>query len=942
MKKIFTSFLMSLMAIAAFAQVSVSGTAVDSETKEGLIGASVLLEGTSKGNITDFDGSFAIENVAPGTYSLVISYVGYITKKMEITVASSPVDLGELTIGPDAIGLSAVNVVASIAVDRKTPVAVSSISAEEIELKLGSQEFPEILKTTPSVYATKSGGGFGDARVNVRGFNQRNVAVLINGIPINDMENGWVYWSNWAGLSDVTRTMQLQRGLGASKLAINSVGGTMNLITKTSDMERGGKIFARMGNDGYRKIGATISTGLTDKGWAFTFSGSRTVGDGYVDATWINAWSYFGSISKNFGDNHQLVLTVIGAPQRHGQRSFREKLSTYVNVGDANGDGKIDEKDETDQEYTNFINDHKAGDFDRKESLGSIRYNSDWGYKGGKIFNIRENFYHKPQIALNHNWTISSKAFLVTSLYYSTGRGGGTGDRGRIGGKGTWGYRDENGIIRVDDIVRWNSGRAALDGIAPNVNTKFGYVGGERNGLIRRASMNEHNWVGGLSTLKMNLSDNLELLAGVDIRQYRGLHYRRVVDLLGNDFWQVIGNDNVKPGDANYVTVDGNGNGNIDWWESGKLVKADEGQFTIKDKGNKFGYDNDGIVGWQGAFAQLEYTTPGDKLTVFGAGSVSNTSYAREDRFNYVIDAPQISDRESDDFNLVKTKSYNFLGYNAKLGANFNIDAQNNVFINGGYYSKAPNFDGAFPTFNNKDVNADADNETITAAEIGYGFKSHMISAKLNGYYTKWEDRTLLKYNTETETFDNILGIDALHTGIELELVVEPTSELTLSAMASVGSWEWQNDVTSIRLDDNNQPIDTLNVYTTGLKVGDAPQTTVAFGAKYKFKNGLAIDLDFFHYADLYADFEPTSRVDKPTDSNNNNQPLKLPSYQLLDAGITYGFDWNDTYVRFRLNVNNVLDKLYIAEARDSKTLVGARGFFGFGRTWNLGVTFKF
>lgn len=94
------------------------------------------------------------------------------------------------------------------------------------------------MKMTPGVYATKQGGGFGDSRINVRGFDQKNVAVMINGIPVNDMENGWVYWSNWSGLSDATRTMQVQRGLGASKLAINSVGGTINIITKTTDAKK--------------------------------------------------------------------------------------------------------------------------------------------------------------------------------------------------------------------------------------------------------------------------------------------------------------------------------------------------------------------------------------------------------------------------------------------------------------------------------------------------------------------------------------------------------------------------------------------------------------------------------------------------------------------------------------------------------------------------------
>ena len=110
----------------------------------------------------------------------------------------------------------------------ETPVAVSTIRAEDIALKLSTQEFPEILKSTPGVYATKSGGGFGDGRINLRGFNSENVAVMINGVPQNDMENGWVYWSNWDGVGDATSSIQMQRGLSAVNLATPSIGGTMN------------------------------------------------------------------------------------------------------------------------------------------------------------------------------------------------------------------------------------------------------------------------------------------------------------------------------------------------------------------------------------------------------------------------------------------------------------------------------------------------------------------------------------------------------------------------------------------------------------------------------------------------------------------------------------------------------------------------------------------
>ncbi|MBR9920576.1 MAG: TonB-dependent receptor [Bacteroidetes bacterium] len=926
MKKLFTTlfFLLSVIAVG-LSQGSVTGTIVDDETDEALIGATLFIKGGDIGTVTDIDGNFRLANIPAGEQTLVVSYTGYATQEIPVTVGSGNVDLGVVRMGFDAIGLKEVSVIASIAVDRRTPVAASTIGSAEIEAKVGNQEFPEVLKTTPSIYATKGGGGFGDSRINVRGFDQRNTAVMINGIPVNDMENGWVYWSNWAGLADVTRTIQVQRGLGASKLAINSVGGTINLITKTTDMNRGGSVFTNVGNDGYLKYGLTLSTGRTEKGWAFTVSGSRTTGNGYVDATYIDAWSYFASIAKELGTDHQLVFTAFGAPQRHGQRSFRSPLNQLVPTdgADANGDGEV-----TDEEYTDLIASSNAGDFDDRNTIGSIRYNSDWGYLNGEIFNFRENFYHKPQMALNWYWTPSSRTLLTTSAYLSFGRGGGSGDRGSIDGRGYWGFRDGNGLVRVDDIVAWNQGTDGLEGFPDkgNVdNPNYGYVAGERNGLIRRASMNEHNWYGVLSSLNTELTDNLNLIVGVDIRQYEGLHYRRVKDLLGNDIW-------LDPRDVNNqdVSIDINDDGEIEGWETGGLVEEDPGDFDGTEQSQKINYDNDGIVGWQGGFAQLEYTA--GLVNVFIGGSVSNTSYQRVERFLYPIDT-----------DLSTSDRYNFLGYNAKAGGNLNLNEHNNVFVNAGIYSRAPNFDVVFPNFNNEDVFPDAANEKVLAFEAGYGFITNGFKANLNAYYTQWDDKTLFRsyndLNTGEPFYANIPGLSAVHQGIELEFSSSPFSGFFVNGSMSLGDWEWKNNVEAFISDDNNTIIDTVNVFADGLKVGDAAQFTGYLGVGYEFDFGLNIDFDGFYYDNLYAQFDPAGRT-SPDDAGV--QALQLPAYMLLNGGLGYTIDISGVTARFRLNVYNILDELYIVETNDASTLAASGGFFGFGRTWSAGVKLEF
>ena len=115
---------------------------------------------------------------------------------------------------------------------RETPVAISELTAGDIEAKLGNKEFPEVLKNTPGVWATPEGGGYGDAKINMRGFKAPNVAVLVNGVPMNDMEWGGIYWSNFAGLSGVTSSMQTQRGLGAA-----IISAPLSAVLSTSPQE---------------------------------------------------------------------------------------------------------------------------------------------------------------------------------------------------------------------------------------------------------------------------------------------------------------------------------------------------------------------------------------------------------------------------------------------------------------------------------------------------------------------------------------------------------------------------------------------------------------------------------------------------------------------------------------------------------------------------------
>src|SRR5210317_1226328 len=262
-----------------FAQ-SVMGTVYDSNSRP-LEGANVVLVGTGLGDIANEAGAYSMISVPAGSYELTASFIGYSPITKTIVVGGEDV-MTHFILEVGGLALSDVEVLASRA-SVTTPVAYTNVTKEEFETRLGSQDIPMILNTTPSVYATQQGGGAGDARINIRGFNQRNIAVMINGVPQNDMENGWVYWSNWDGVGDTAASIQVQRGLSAVNLATPSIGGTMNIITDPTQQDAGVYYKTEMGSGNFQKQTLYANTGLIDDKFALTVGGVRKTGDGIVD-----------------------------------------------------------------------------------------------------------------------------------------------------------------------------------------------------------------------------------------------------------------------------------------------------------------------------------------------------------------------------------------------------------------------------------------------------------------------------------------------------------------------------------------------------------------------------------------------------------------------------------------------------------------------------------
>ena len=146
----------------------VRGAVTDATTGEPLIQAAIMYgsDGSNKGTLTDFDGNYSVE-LAPGEYTLKISYVGYEAAEKTVSVYAGATLVVNFKM--KTILLQEAEVVSDIAIERETPVAFSNIKPLQIQEELGSQPIPMILNSTPGVYATQAGSDDNGPSISIRG-----------------------------------------------------------------------------------------------------------------------------------------------------------------------------------------------------------------------------------------------------------------------------------------------------------------------------------------------------------------------------------------------------------------------------------------------------------------------------------------------------------------------------------------------------------------------------------------------------------------------------------------------------------------------------------------------------------------------------------------------------------------------------------------------------
>ena len=910
MRLLFFGLLFALSGVSFGQQIGkISGVAQMSPGEVFVAGAKITLlkQGAAMARVaTDDLGTYEFPNIPFGSYQIMFTLP--LTDTIRFAIQLNQVSLVQNFTIRATQEVREIRVIGNLVNGQNVPVAVTKIDTKKITEELASRDLPMLLNGTPGVYATNQGGGDGDARINVRGFDQRNVGVMIDGVPVNDMENGAVYWSNWFGLDAITSQMQIQRGLGATKIAMPSIGGTINIITQGVGTKKGGSFKQEYATGNFLRSSLSYNTGMTKSGWGLTFSASYKQGQGWVDGTPTQGFFGYTKISKRL-DKHLLTLSAFAAPQQHGQRSFFQGIQYW----DANRSQALGVQFDS----TLLLND-----------MG-IRYNQHWGCVTNdagerEILNERRNFYNKPQITLKDFWSVNDKLDISNLAYLSVGRGGGTSifNSSAI-------LRDSNFNIDWDQMITENQVNSLFG--TPNIDPLYSDTEIKASQILL-ASINNHFWLGYLGQFNYQYSKKTSFSGGIDYRYYEGRHYQIITNLLGADYFLSAANFN----DPDPMQRVGD-----------KIAK------------NTFNADRDGVVTYAGVFGQVEHN--GERINWFANVSTILNGYKGIDYFQRkvlelsdttlrigALDTIQYNGQTyhagSPGLNFFETDWKYIPGVTVKGGLSYKLNKYQDVYCNLGYLNRTPQFSNVIDN-NSNSFFGEIVNEIIYAAEGGYHYSNKHFGVNYNAYFTNWKNKpfpygvAVPDPNDPTEFIRvNINGMDAIHMGQEIDVAWEISPKLSIDFMFSIGNWIWNSSKTVFipQYDSLEFTFDAKGVH-----VGDAAQTAMAASLRYEPIKNAYIKVQGQIFDRYYANFDPFSLQG----SNGGRDSWQIPSYSLINIFAGY------RYKQFSLGgaITNLLNTSFISDATNNANGIydqfdarSASVMFGQGLRFNINLAIQF
>ncbi len=866
-----------IFGVALMGQTRISGIVKDSSTDKEIYNLSVSIAETGEEVKTDRIGYFQFVDVPTGTYTIRVSGVGYQTLEREVVVTNEPrIELNDLKV---------------VFNPRNEEIGIITLTVDELSAdESSSQSAAGLLQSSQDVFASTASYELGAYWFKVRGYDNKYNDVFFNGVRMNKINNDRVNFGNWGGLNDVTRRPAEQTiGVEPSDYVFGDVGGVTYYDTRPSTLRKGTSLAYSFTNRSYnQRVLATYNTGLMDNGWAFMGSAARRwAEEGTIEGTFYDSWAYFLAAEKKINEKHSIVLSGFGAPTRRS---------------------------------TNSPNTQEVYDLMGKD------YNAYWGWQDGEKRSERIRNFHEPLITLTHHWNISQNSKLISTVGYQFGKD----SRSRL----DWFkannpsptyyrnlpsfYASQDGVTQgeIDErIWEWQNDQTVSQLDWSNIYNQNYRRGAGGAAYVLAADVNEDQIMTFSTRLQSQVLSNFKVTTGFNYQNTRSQLYREVLDLLGGNYF------------SNYNAFQ-KSSYNVDEDENRRIYEGDRYQYDYEINHQR------GELFVQGELAL-------NKFDITLGMKAAYTSVFRDGNYRH----EQYLDNSKG-----KSKTYEFLDFGTKAQILYKLNGRNFIQLNAMYATNAPTSDEIFPNARSNDYTIDENNflqngnnlksSKILSTDLSYILRAPRVKGRITGYYTKFFDEyeKNFGYIDTGSSGGNLFGaefmynVDKVFIGGELAAEVQLTTTLTLSAVASIGQFSYDNNPTYQRFSDSytTQLVDGNDVlftvgaeapqttYLENYKVATGPQQGYSLGLEYRDPKYWWIGATGNYLANNYLDPAPYRRTSGVWGSQPWNysdemvrdflQQERFSDEFMLNINAGKTFRFGKYYMGISANVNNVLN----------------------------------
>ncbi len=833
-----------------------------------------------------------------GKYIMVVSADEYETYTQEVEINQESIDLQTISLSLKTAQATDISIYAD-----------QTVSSDDIDEKQG-ENISGLLGAFNDPFTNIASFNLSSFNFRMRGYDAALIDVFINGLPMNDFENGRATYSEWGGLNNVTRNKTSYTGIDATPFAFGNIGGTTNIFMNAGNIRKQNNLSYALSNRSYQhRLMYTYASGFNEKGWAYAVSFSKLTSErGYIKGTWYDAYSYYASVEKKWNNRHKTSVIIFGSPYKRAMQAPAT------------------------QECYNII--------------GSNYYNPNWGYQDGIVRNAKVRNVHQPIIILTDQFNINENNILNASTGFQFGRYGTTALNWYQANDPRPDYYrylpSYQTTAQLQQITQdyWTSSpdhyQINWDNLY-QINYLAKFAGESARYIVEEQRKDNMQWSYNLQ-LTTYLKNNTSLYYGLNGMLGKTHYFKVINDLLGANYWLDVDQYAERDFPSNPEMLQNDLN------NPNKQVKV----------GDIFGYNynihyssNNVWAMWMQKLYKIDYylQIQGSQSSFFRNGLMKNGRY------------PEQSYGKSD--------ITSFIYYAAKAGLTYKITGRHILKGNAAYSVQPPLADNIFINARTSGrLISNIEKEKILAGEASYIFRGIKASAKITAYQTYIFNQISRRsfYHDQYQTFVNILltGVDKVHQGIEVGAEVKISSTLSLVGGYNFGNYLYTSRPTAIISYDNGSKPDTTETIYMKYFYIPGPQNAGSIGLKYRNAKFWFASININQFDKNYLDFNPERRTELAISNLGPGDPLisqitqqeKLKGGYTIDCSLGKSWKIGNQYLALNININNVLNKTDIITGGYEQMRFDFSGkninkfppkyFYAYGRTYFIMLSYRF